>query len=121
MHELSIASAIVATAERHANGSPVTTVRVRVGRLRQVVPESLEFCFAMVAQESVCEGAVLELDIVPAVLRCAGCGHEWEIGAPPFRCPSCAGGDVAAVRGEELEVESIEIEEREEEACIAHM
>ena len=26
MHELSIASAIVATVERHAGGSPVTTV-----------------------------------------------------------------------------------------------
>jgi len=117
MHELSIASAIVATVERHAGGSPVTLVRVRVGRLRQVVPDSLEFCFGMVALESVCEGARLELEIVPAVLRCAGCAHEWEIEAPPFWCPECTGGDVAAVRGEELEVDSIEIEE--ETACIA--
>ena len=45
MHELSIAGAIVATVERHAGGSPVTSVRVRVGRLRQVVPDSLAFCF----------------------------------------------------------------------------
>ncbi len=111
MHELSIASAIVATVERHAGGSPVTTVRVRVGRLRQVVPDSLEFCFGMVARDSVCAGARLELEVVPAVLRCAACEHEWEIEAPPFRCPACAGGDVSAVQGEELEVESIEIEE----------
>ena len=117
MHELSIASAIVATVERHAGGSAVTSVRVRVGRLRQVVPDSLEFCFGMVARESVCEGARLEIEVVPAVLRCAACGHEWEIQEPPFRCPECAGGDVAAVRGEELEVESIEVEE--EQPCIA--
>jgi hydrogenase nickel incorporation protein HypA/HybF len=118
MHELSIASAIVATVERHAVGRPVTTVRVRVGRMRQVVPDALEFCFGMVARESVCEGARLELEVVPAVLRCAACRHEWEIIEPPFWCPECAGGDVLAVRGEELEVESIEIEERED-ACIA--
>ena len=117
MHELSIAGAIVATVERHAGGSAVTSVRVRVGRLRQVVPDSLEFCFGMVARESVCEGARLEIEVVPAVLRCAGCGHEWEIREPPFRCPECAGGDVAAVRGEELEVESIVVEE--EQPCTA--
>lgn len=121
MHELSIASAIVATVERHADGNPVTVVRVRVGRLRQVVPDSLEFCFGVVARDSVCEGARLELVVVPAVLRCAACKHEWEIEEPPFWCPECAGGDVTAVRGEELEVESIEIEEQieKEEACIA--
>ena len=50
MHELSIAGAIVATVERHAGGRAVTSVRVRVGRLRQVVPESLEFCFGIVAR-----------------------------------------------------------------------
>jgi len=110
MHELSIASAIVATAERHAGGSPVAVVRVRVGRLRQVVPDSLQFCFGMVARDSVCAGARLELEVVPAVLRCAACEHEWELEEPPFWCPECAGSEVAAVRGEELEVESIEIE-----------
>jgi hydrogenase nickel incorporation protein HypA/HybF len=117
VHELSVASAIVATAERHANGNRVTAVHVRIGRLRQVVPDSLRFCFGMVARESVCEGAVLELEIIPAVLRCKACEHQWEIEEPPFWCPECAGGDVAPVRGEELEVESIEIEEKE---CIAH-
>ena len=117
MHELSIASAIVATVERHAGGRTVTSVRVRVGRLRQVVPDSLEFCFGIVARESVCQGARLEIEVVPAVLRCAGCAHEWEIDEPPFRCPECGGGDVAAVRGEELEVESIEVED--EQPCIA--
>ncbi len=119
MHELSIASAIVATAARHANGCRVTAVRVRVGRMRQVVPDSLQFCFEMVARESVCEGARLDLDVVPAVLRCAGCEHEWEIDSPPFWCPQCTGGEVVAVRGEELIVESIEIEQKED-ACIAH-
>ena len=118
MHELSIASAIVATAARHASGNRVTVVRVRVGRLRQVVPDSLSFCFGMVARESLCEGARLELQVIPAVLRCNGCAHEWQIDEPPFWCPQCAGGDVTPVRGEELEVESIEIEEAE---CIARM
>ena len=117
MHELSLAGAVIDTATRHADGRRITAVHLRVGHLRQVVPDSLQFCFGMVARESVCEGARLELEVIPAVLRCRACAHEWTIEEPPFRCPGCAGGDVSPVRGEELEVESIEIEEA---ACIAH-
>jgi hydrogenase nickel incorporation protein HypA/HybF len=118
MHELSIASAIVATAQKHADGSVVSVVTVRTGRLRQVVPESLEFYWDLVTRGTVCDGARLELELVPAVLACAFCAHEWTLDAPLFRCPACGGTDVTVVRGNELEVESIEIEEREE-ACIA--
>lgn len=116
MHELALASAIVDAVERHADGRRVLAVNVRVGRLRQVVPESLEFCFGIVARDGLCEGARLVLEIVPAELRCADCGHAWELLTPPFRCPACGGGDVVVERGEEFLVESIEIEE---DACIA--
>ena len=50
MHELSLSSAIVATVEKHAAGRQVAVVTLRVGRLRQVVPETLEFYFAFVAR-----------------------------------------------------------------------
>ena len=36
---------------------------------------------------------------------------------PVFRCPSCGGADVGIAAGDELEVESIEVEE--EPACTA--
>lgn len=117
MHELSIAGAIVATAEKHAAGRHVTVVTVRAGRLRQVVPESLEFYWEIVARDTLCAGARLELEVVPAELGCDACGRRWELEAPPFRCPACGEKDVEVVAGDELEVESIEVEE--EEACIA--
>jgi hydrogenase nickel incorporation protein HypA/HybF len=111
VHELSLASAIVETVERHASGQPVAAISIRVGALRQVVPASLEFYVEIVGRDTVCEGARLELEVVPARLAC--CGAEW---APPsFRCPRCGGGG-AVVAGDEFLVESIEIEE---DACIA--
>jgi hydrogenase nickel incorporation protein HypA/HybF len=116
MHELSISAAICDTAVRHAAGRRVARVAVRVGRLRQVVPASLSFCFGLVAKDTVCDGAVLDLEIVPARLHCADCGHAWEIDVPAFRCPRCESGDAEVMSGEELEVESIEVEEAE---CIA--
>jgi hydrogenase nickel incorporation protein HypA/HybF len=111
VHELSVSSAIVDTVVRHAEGRRVTAVHVRLGRLRQVVPSSLAFYFDLVARGTVCEGARLEQEVVPAALRCASCGHAWEVAAPFFRCPRCASADVTVETGEELLVESIDVEE----------
>ena len=36
-------------------------VNLRVGRMRQVVPDSLSFYFEIVARDTVCEQATLEL------------------------------------------------------------
>ncbi|MDQ2894909.1 MAG: hydrogenase maturation nickel metallochaperone HypA [Actinomycetota bacterium] len=116
MHELSLASAIIATAAKHADGRAVAVVSLRVGTLRQVVPETLRFYFQFVARDGVCEGAELEIEVIEARLRCRPCGHEWSIDIPHFRCPICEGSQVEIASGNEFEVESIEIEEV---ACIA--
>ena len=50
MHELSLSSAIVNTVVKHADGRRVSVVNLRVGHLRQVVPDSLEFYFEFVAR-----------------------------------------------------------------------
>jgi hydrogenase nickel incorporation protein HypA/HybF len=112
VHELSLSSAIVNTVVKHAAGRRVSVVNLRVGHLRQVVPDSLEFYFEFVARGTVCEGARLEQEAIPARLRCDECEAEWEmLELPFFRCPSCAGGEVTVASGNEFEVESIEVEE----------
>jgi hydrogenase nickel incorporation protein HypA/HybF len=111
MHELSLSSAIVNTAAKHARGRRVVVVRLRVGKLRQVIPDTLEFYFEFVARGTVCEAATLEQEVIEVRLRCHGCGHEWDIEIPAFRCPQCAGSDVEIAAGNEFEVEEIEVEE----------
>jgi hydrogenase nickel incorporation protein HypA/HybF len=118
MHEISIARAVVATAERHADGRPVTLVSVRVGRMRQVVPATLRFAFGVCARDTACAGARLELTEVEVGLRCARCGLGWEPQIPAFRCPGCGSADVSVEAGDELVVEEIEVEV-EEAACTA--
>jgi hydrogenase nickel incorporation protein HypA/HybF len=113
MHELSLSSAIVNTVAKHADGRRVTVVELRVGKLRQVIPDTLEFYFEFVARGTVCEGARLDQKLLPARLRCKGCGEEWEIEIPAFRCPQCAGSEIEIVSGNEFEVEAIEVEEAE--------
>jgi hydrogenase nickel incorporation protein HypA/HybF len=113
MHELSLSGAIVNTVVKHADGRPVSVVSLRVGHLRQVVPDTLDFYFGFVAEGTVCEGARLEQEIVPARLECRDCGHGWELDLPVFRCPPCGTGNVEIISGNEFEVESIEVEEAE--------
>lgn len=127
MHELSVSSAIVDTVLKHAAGRRVSVVSLRLGKLRQVVPSSLSFYFEIVARDTLCEGAELELEMVDALMACGACGHEWDpepqpehgeiVGGdlliPQFRCPTCQAAGVTVARGDELEVESIEVENAE--------
>lgn len=110
MHELAISRAILDQAIAHAEGRPVLRVDMTVGALRQVAPDSLCFYFEILARGTVCEGAVLQPRPVAARLRC-DCGAEWELAEPDFRCPSCAGARITVLHGDELRVESIEVEE----------
>jgi hydrogenase nickel incorporation protein HypA/HybF len=117
MHELAIAGSIAAIAERHAAGRRVTRVEVHVGYLRQVVPSALEFAFELVVRDTVLEGAELVLVEVPAAGRCRACGAEGRLDGFPFTCRACGGWDVAVTAGEELRIESLDLETKEE---IAH-
>jgi hydrogenase nickel incorporation protein HypA/HybF len=117
MHELSVATAVLNTALKHADERRVSVVNLRVGRLRQVVPDSLRFYFEIVARDTACEGAALELEEIETVLRCSACERQWAPQIPAFRCPDCGSADVEVTAGEELEVQFIEIED-EEAACI---
>ena len=109
MHELALAAAIVGIAEEHAGGRRVTRVDVRVGALRQVVPDALTFAFELVAAETAAEGAELVIEPVPARGDCRACGARSELPRFPLRCGSCGALDLEIVSGEELCVESLDV------------
>lgn len=129
MHELSVASAVVETAIRHADGRRITTVHLTLGTLRQVVPDSLSFYFDIVGRDTLCDGAKLAIEPVDALMACGACGQEWDPAPPPehdvvpgasigsgllmpqFRCPACEAAGASVVRGDELMVDSIDVED----------
>jgi hydrogenase nickel incorporation protein HypA/HybF len=111
VHELSIASAIAAIAGEHAQGRRVTAIEVKIGRLRQVVPEALAFAFELTTAETELEGANLVVEHVPARVDCRACGAETEVAEFPLACASCGSADVDVVAGDELLVETLELED----------
>jgi len=114
VHELSIAESIVAIAERHAAGRRVTKVELRVGHLRQVVPSALVFAFQLLSRGTVLDGAELAIEEVPARGRCRSCGSETTMTGFPLACAACGGLDLEVHAGEELQVDSLELEETDE-------
>ncbi len=85
-------------------------MRVQVGALRQVVPESLSFCWTLVREFAGMDHAELELQLIAAAVSCRSCGEESEIASRfSVACPGCGSTEVDVIRGEEFMVTSIEI------------
>jgi hydrogenase nickel incorporation protein HypA/HybF len=96
---------------RHAGDRRVARVELKVGHLRQVVPDALRFAFELVAVGTPAEGAELVLEVVPAAGVCRGCGAEGELPGFPLLCAACGSAALEIVRGEELLVDALELEE----------
>ena len=111
MHELSIADAIVAIAAEHAEGRRVAVVEVKIGHLRQVVPDALAFAFDLVAEGTPVAGAELKIEHIEARVACRRCAAECRVTEFPLVCASCNSLDVDVIAGDELLVESLELEE----------
>jgi hydrogenase nickel incorporation protein HypA/HybF len=110
MHELSLCRAIAGVVRPHAAGRRVEVVRVQVGALRQVVPESLSFCWGLVRDHEDMPQAELELQFVPAEVLCGDCGRRSEISSRwSVACPACGGAQVTVVAGEEFLVTSVDV------------
>jgi hydrogenase nickel incorporation protein HypA/HybF len=111
MHELSLCQAIVDTVEARASGRPVGQVDVRIGYMRQVVPQSLLFSWEMLTAGTDLAGCELVIHHVPAVVLCRVCGVETTLEWPVLACAGCESHDVELVTGGELQIASFDLAE----------
>ena len=114
MHELGIASSILDIVRQYVperRAGLVRRVRVRVGEMAGVVPDSLLLCFDAVVSETPYRSAVLDIEHVPMNGKCADCGAQFSMAEPVFRCPGCQGTAVALVSGRELLVHDVEVDD----------
>jgi len=109
MHEIAVCEAIAGTVRERARDRSPASVRVRIGHLRQVVPDSLLFSWEMVTAGTDLEGCALVVDYVPAVVVCADCGARTTLEIPVLGCGSCNGSDVELVSGNEFDLASFDV------------
>jgi|SRR5215469_9007783 len=110
MHEMALAEGILSVVLDASGGANVRKVDLQVGALQLVVPESLRFSFDLVAAGTPAEGALVTVHETPARLKCRACRSETVLLQPPFQCGRCAATDVTVISGDEVMVESVELD-----------
>lgn len=108
MHEMAITRSVVDAVCEHAAGRRVHSVRVEVGALCAVVPDSMQFCFGLATEGTVAAGARLDLDVQPGRAQCRTCGGEFDLPDLILLCP-CGSADVEVLTGRDMRILSMEV------------
>jgi hydrogenase nickel incorporation protein HypA/HybF len=116
MHELAVTEEILKIALSCAakiKATHVADLRIVIGQLSSFVNDSIQFYWDIVSQGTICEGARLQFEHVPARLRCLDCELDYLLPDGQITCPHCSGKRARLTAGEELCLESITVEEEE--------
>ncbi|MBN1477135.1 hydrogenase maturation nickel metallochaperone HypA [Candidatus Sumerlaeota bacterium] len=112
---MAIAQSIVEQVEEVARSqglAKISTIRLRIGALRAVVPEALEFGFEVLSQDTPLAGARIVIEEIPIRITCHECGA---ISSPEpglaWLCPACGSAVVEMTSGKELQLDSLEVED----------
>lgn len=122
MHELSVCQGLLAqvkqvAAQHHA--SSVDKIFLKLGPLSGVEPELLRAAFPIASSQTVAARAELIIDLLPIRVRCLNCQSESEVSMNNLCCVQCGDWRTQLISGDELLLQSIELEPAEME--IAHV
>lgn len=110
MHEISLLQNIFTYLEQIAGQQElrkITKVEIKVGKLRQVVPEFMQFAFEHLAKNTHAEGAELIIEYIPIKMLCAACNKTFIVDENTYVCPYCAEVNLQILSGKELILESV--------------
>lgn len=114
MHELGVVYHIMDTLEEVAkenNLSKIHAVTVEIGEVSTVLPDYLTDCWAWaVKKRPLLENCRMEVERLPAVTFCEGCGQEYPTVAHGRICPNCGSEKTYLLRGNELNIKEVEVE-----------
>lgn len=111
MHELSIAQNIITIIQSELpkyNFSKVQFISLRIGVMRQIVPDALFFAFECLAKDTPLEGAAIKIETIPIKGRCRSCHHEFILDNWQAKCTSCGDNQIEIIGGKELEIVAFE-------------
>lgn len=113
MHELAITQQIADLAIKHArknNAQKITDLYLVIGELSTVVDNSVTFYWDLITKDTLCEGAQLHFERLPAQFRCRECQTIFQLeNGQLTACPNCDSGNVEITQGKEFHLDSINI------------
>ena len=119
MHELSIASAILELARRKLPPAcGLTAVHVVAGPMRAIESDAMHFAWQAVVADAGFPGVRLDLELATWTLECPVCHARWKSREFDDGC-ACGRAHGYPIGGDELQLVSIEVDEREKESSHA--
>ena len=112
MHELSIAQNIISIVQENLKDeqrNSVKRVRVKIGKLTNILADSLLFSFEALTKETNLDGVVLEVENIPLTIKCKDCEKLTSLDDYIFCCPACQSTSITLISGNELMVSEIEL------------
>jgi hydrogenase nickel incorporation protein HypA/HybF len=112
MHELGIAQNILQIVQQSISekqAADVRSIRIRIGLLSGVVPDSLGFCFGAIVSDTEMKRASLEIEQIPITSECRDCRNRFQMTEFEFSCPACKSTNLELISGRELEIVEIEL------------
>jgi len=112
MHEMSIIEALIEMLDEQLRSHPggrVRTACVRVGRLRQLEPAMLQFCYNAAVSGTSLENSTLKIEELDASARCDTCHLVFAVEEHWFECPRCHSSKAVLVSGNELQLMTVEL------------
>ena len=112
MHEVAVIEEIVESVREEIKkypGAKVESVSLRIGKLRQFVPEIMKFCYDVAGKGTELEGSTLLLTEIPVQIFCRRCEMTTELDEYDFHCPDCQSVDIQVIAGNELILDSIKL------------
>lgn len=113
MHEMSLMGGVFEVIEQTLSKHDirrVLQVKLKVGELTNAEPEALQMAFEAYSKDTCCEGAELIVERISVRGRCRTCQKEFTVVPTLFLCPKCQNSGVEVIQGEELLLESLEVE-----------
>ena len=75
------------------------------------MPDAIRFCFDICCQDTILEGATLEIIETEGRGKCRRCGHEINLSQPFGQCDRCHSFELDIIQGQELQIKEMEVEE----------
>ena len=113
MHELAVTQSmleLVLSEAGKVKARKVTKINLVIGDMTGVIPDYVSFYFDFISKGTVAEGAGVNFTRKPTKARCPSCSKEFAVSGLNWVCPGCAGTQLQIVSGDELQLESIEVE-----------
>jgi hydrogenase nickel incorporation protein HypA/HybF len=98
--------------ERSGHTGRVLSLDLVIGRMSGVHVDAIRFAFEVLAPDTLADAARLQIKESKASLQCRACDCVRKIDELQLTCPECESSDITIQGGQELILESIELEDQ---------